>query len=168
MMDVLIYGSFSLAALLLLVLFWRRGELEGRGLEPMGMALPSPAVIDRVFSQEDLCYAQSLPRPIYRSFARDRQAMAMTWIRQIRYTCILLLRRHARTVRRSSALYFWREARIAASFLGILVICELFALAVVTLGPARLKMLIAILVSRTELLQMELLCSYLEAAYETA
>src|ERR1700694_2045011 len=99
MIDVLIYACFGLAALLLLALFWRRGELEGSGVEPMGMALPAPAVIDRVFSQEDSSYAQSLPRPIYRTFERNRQAMAMTWIRQIRYTCVLLLQTHVHAVR---------------------------------------------------------------------
>jgi len=167
MNEILLYGSLSLVALLLLVLFWRRGELEGSGIEPMATALPAPAVVNRVFSQEDFRYAQSLPKPVYRLFARDRQAMAMTWIRQIRYTGVLLMRRHVEAVRRSPALHFWKEARIAASFVAILLTCELFALAVVTLGPARLKLLISFLTVRVQALQLELEHPSLAAAHET-
>ena len=168
MNEVLLYVLIILAGAVMLLLFWRRGELEGSGVEPMAMALPAPAVVNRVFSQEDFCYAQSLPKSIYRLFARDRKAMAMTWIRQLRYTGVLLMRRHVKTVRRSPALQFWKEARIAASLAAILVTCELFALAVVTLGPARLKLLITFLMVRMQALQMELEHPSLAAVRESA
>jgi hypothetical protein len=168
MNDVILYGSLGLTALLLLALFWRRVELEGSGVEPFAMSLPAASVITRIFSQEDLRYAQTLPRPICRMFERDRQAMAMTWIRQIRYTGILLMRKHVQAARHSSALHIWTEARFAGSVVTILLACELFAFAVVLLGPARLKLLISFLTVRMRALQIELEHSSLAAVHETA
>jgi hypothetical protein len=163
MNDILLYGSLGVAGLLLFLLHWRRGSLEGSGVDPVATALPPLVVVDRVFSREDLRYAQSLPKPIYGLFMRDRRALAMTWIRQIRYTTTLLMRGHVRAVRRSSSLHLWAELQIAAGFLSIVISCELFALAVVTLGPVRVKALIAFLATRIQALQTELEHSSLPA-----
>lgn len=168
MNDLLPYLSVTLAAILLVMLFWRRGELEGSGVESMAATLPSSEVIHRVFSQEDLRYAQSLPKPVYRLFARERRSMAMTWIRQVRYTGVGLMRSHVHAVRRASSLHLWTEARIAASFIAILASCEVVALAVVTLGPGRLQAVISFLVVRIHALHAQLENSCASPLHQTA
>ncbi|HTV53510.1 MAG TPA: hypothetical protein VMI06_01185 [Terriglobia bacterium] len=164
MSDIFLYGLLALVGVLLVVLFWRRGELAGRGTLSFAGGLPSAPVVDRLFSHEDLRYAESLPQPLYRLFVRDRQAMAMGWIRQIRFTGLSLVRQHVKAARRSASLQIWREAQIAARFLVIVVACELLALALVTLGPAGVRSLINFLRSRISLLQLELGAQYLAGA----
>ena len=129
----------------------------------LALRLPPQDVVDRVFSWEDLRYAQTLPKRIQTMFMRDRRQLATLWIRQIRSTTILLTRDHVRAVRRSSTLKLWKELQIAGSFIAILASCEVFSFITATLGPVRAKLLMSFVAARLQALQAQLGHSYLPA-----
>ena len=160
---MILYTSLGIVVFLLMLLSWRRDEGEEVTGTPMALTLPSQDVVDRIFSWEDLRYAQTLPKRIQNMFMRDRRRLAFLWIRQIRATTISLTRDHVRAVRRSSTLKLWRELQIAGSFLAILASCEVFTLIATTVGPVRAKLLISFVAARLHTLQAQLGHSYLPA-----
>jgi|GEM_PF-5037894 len=165
MIDIVI--SLVVVAFLLLLLYWNRRVLEASVVEPLELTLPPQGVVDRLFSTQDFTYTHQFSKRIQTMFFRDRRALALTWIRQIRRTTMLLTREHVAAVRRTEHLHLWTEFRIAVSFALLLFSCELFILSLATLGPVRSKILISSLSVRLQSLQAQLGGSYL-AAYGSA
>ena len=155
------------AVALLLLLYARRSSLVNRALDLRAVTLPSPLVVERIFSNTDANYVKALPQEIRARFKRDRRTLAITWIRQIRQVTLTLSRMHARGIRGNASLQLDKELRVVLRLVSLLVTCELLTIVVSTVGPVQARVLLRQVAVTLRSLQAELQTSPL-AAYNAA
>lgn len=130
MMNFAFLIAISIALLFFLWLVARRSASDSAaqhdhpaGLSEYLVRLPPRALLDRFLSAEDVEYAATLNSPaVLRLVVRDRQRLAVAWLRQTRREAGRLFRLHIRTVRQAEGLRPAAELRLvfaAGSFFAV-------------------------------------------------
>src|SRR5262245_38057612 len=77
-------------------------------LAPFALEIPSSALAKRIFALEDWEFVtRRAPPAVRRLFAKERKALAFSWLRSVRQAVRKLMDFHRRTVRGNSALNPW-------------------------------------------------------------
>jgi len=117
------------AALVLLLIAWTRADKALRDL-PIGSgeSLSGPAeeaeletcppeFVSQIFSSGDVAYIARLNSPeLERQFHRERNGVALLWVRQTAAAVHRIVRRHVEASRRSRDIEFITEARILLQY----------------------------------------------------
>jgi hypothetical protein len=154
MTEAFFFLSVGLAFLGVLV-FWAQRRQEptagGRSISKtqeiliaVQSGLPSRAVGERIFALQDweFVLSQAAP-PIRQRFLRERKAMALSWLWQIREGLRQLMLFHKRAVRGSIQLNPAVEVRLAVNFHLFLLVYNLLWLLIWLRGPFLARVVIS-------------------------
>jgi hypothetical protein len=136
--------------LLLLILVWVRaggkpGELPSAAEEWLldwdnNAETCPPEIVSQIFSDEDLAFVWRLEAPeLKRLFRRERNAVALVWVRRTSAAIRQIMRRHLELSRMSKDLEFAVEVRIFLQYAQLQVICGVLFLLIGLAGPQKLR-----------------------------
>ncbi len=144
-------GSALIAAvaLLLLIWIWIRADATSRELPSAhdewlhggaeDMEACPPEFVSRIFSADDLAFIWRLDSPeLKRQFRRERDAVALLWVRQTSKAVRRIMQGHLEASRASQDLEFAVEVRVFLQYARLRVICGVLFLLVGLAGPQRL------------------------------
>ncbi|HXN94453.1 MAG TPA: hypothetical protein VN879_08115 [Candidatus Acidoferrales bacterium] len=135
--------------LLVLILVWIRADSTSRHPpSALDAWLPDegdtvevcpPEFVSQIFSGQDLAFISRLESPdLKRHFLRERNAVALLWVRQTAAAIHRIMRRHLEASRLSEDIEFAMEARIFLQYAQLRLICALLFLLIGLAGPQRL------------------------------
>lgn len=137
------------AVLFLLLLAWVRADLALRDLpsgseewlsEWEGADPCPPEFVSQIFSIDDREYVWRLSAPeLVRQFRRERNGVALLWVRQTSLAVRMIMRRHLEASRRSADMEFLTEARIFLQYAQLRAVCALLFVGIGLAGPQRLR-----------------------------
>ncbi len=144
LVELLCFAGSGVLLLLLL-----HGMARARSRPPrtaweseLGLELPPASVVERIFSPEDLSYAQATAAGVRRLFLQERTELALAWLNRIRGTAQALMGSHRAGVQRNRELSARREFRLLISLVILLALCEMLALCILLVGPFRTRWLL--------------------------
>ena len=140
------------AALLLLLVAWIRADKALRDL-PFGWEERSshfdeseeveacpPEFVSQIFSSGDLAYVERLAsRELERHFHRERNGVALLWVRQTSAAVQRIMRRHVEASRRSRDIEFTTEARIFLQYAQLRAVCALIFVGIGLVGAQEVR-----------------------------
>jgi hypothetical protein len=135
--------------LLVLILVWIRADSTSRHppsvldawLPDEGdtMEVCPQEFVSQIFSGQDLAFISRLESPdLKRHFLRERNALALLWVRQTAAAVHRIMRRHLEASRLSEDIEFAMEARIFLQYAQLRLICAFLFLLIGLAGPQRL------------------------------
>jgi hypothetical protein len=146
-----ITGPVLIAILLLgVILVWLRAAASMRDLpldleastlleEGLGEACP-PEFVSKIFSDEDQQFVSGMHSPqLEKLFRRERNGVAMVWVRQTSALIRKIMRQHLQASRRSQDLQFSTEARLFLQYAQVRFLCAFLFVSIELLGPQKLR-----------------------------
>ncbi len=107
-----------------------------QALNSLQGALLPPELIHRVFAREDLDFVSSAAPPgIRKLFIRERKAIALRWIRDVRKQVLSLKDFHSGHSRFCAQLDLGTEIELALRFASLLLVCRLLEIILYVRGP---------------------------------
>jgi hypothetical protein len=141
---------FVAVFLLLLILVWVRATLAQRDelsnhetflpRESEALAACPQEFVSRIFDGQDLEFISGFESPqLQRFFRRERNAVALLWVRQTSAAIRGIMRQHLEASRQSKDLNFATEAKIFAQYAQLRFFCGILFVSIGLVGPQKLR-----------------------------